>query len=331
MANQQPNTLSAWLRGLPIPWLVSNPVGAADATAQGTLYDGQVSLAKQAVLARFPDYAPSDALPYIGKDRKLIQGYAESDANFRVRLRTAWDQWALAGTWAELLFQLYWSCGFDTASTWIVQQNGYAYSLSADPSPTTDPTTLLTITPLMDAGYPVHSPPVPWWYFDNRLDLCSRFAIVIGVPGVLPGTFQITARATFDGTSDRETAVWSGPFDNAGYSYTVGVPVTTDGSAPIVSADATSATGTTIAINASAAFTGYVDLLGWSGADPFISPSQQTLNVLRSVVTTWKPAKATYMGLYAAAAGPIWGWPLTSTWGAAGVTWGQNVYEFYGP
>lgn len=196
-----PTTISAWLQGLPISWLVAGPVGSKDAASQGQLYDDNVEQLREAVLARFPGEAPSDALSHIGGDRKLIQGYAESNANFRVRLRTAWDDWSRAGTPVELLTQLYWE-GYTTAV--LVQQNGLIYSLSGAPTAGSDPTSLLVITyaaPLNSPLTPSPDPPytktipatsqvpdgsgglatiaTPWWIFDYKTDFCSRFALIL--------------------------------------------------------------------------------------------------------------------------------------------------------
>lgn len=325
----QPANLREWLLGLPIPWLTSREVGAADAAAQGDIYDGQVATLKEAVKARMPERGPSDALPYMGQDRKLIQGYDESDDDFRTRCKTAWQQWQLAGTWAELLFQLYWSCGLDAGSTWIVQQNGYAYNLSANPGVDEDPTTLLQVTPLGANPTVTYPDPVPWWTFDMRTDLCARFAIIIGSP--LPGTIGVTTRVTFDGTSDTATGTWSGPWDGVDYLTATSVTAT-DGSAPLVVVDGSAKTATTVTIVASAPFEGYVDVLGWlPGSNPFAGPSLRTQNTIKKVVKTWKPAKARYMGAWVCINGVLWGWPLGTLWGASGLRWGDSLGAHLAP
>jgi len=130
------SSITQWLQNLPIPWLVGETNGRADVTSYGTVLDGQVDLLKEAVKARMPGEAPSDALPYIGNDRKLIQGPNETDENFTIRLQTAWDDWARAGTAVELLTQLYWQ-GFTGA--WLVQQNGIGYGIDT-PVAGEDPT-----------------------------------------------------------------------------------------------------------------------------------------------------------------------------------------------
>lgn len=326
MSANLPESISAWLKSLPVPWLVSYDNGAADASAQGAVYDDQVEQVREAVKARMPQLAPSDALPVIGGDRQLIQGYAESDANFRTRCQIVWEQWALAGTWAEMLYQLYWSCGLDCGSTWIVQQNGYAYSLSANPAVDTDPTTLLVVTELgtnVTVDYPNA---IPWWTFDGNSSLCARFAIIIS--GALPNTIQITARATFDGTTDTVTTPWSGPFDDASY-LTLSSLTSTDGAIPLFSV--TAKTPTTVTVSASAAFTGYVDLLGFElGSNPFAAPALSTQNLIKNIAKTWKPAKAKYMGAWIVISGAVYGWPISETWGS-GLNWGSGSSAFFGP
>lgn len=64
----------------------------------GSLLDILADGATYALQCRFIDYAPSDALPYLGRDRKLERGPNEPDATWRARLFAAWDSWAWAGT-----------------------------------------------------------------------------------------------------------------------------------------------------------------------------------------------------------------------------------------
>jgi hypothetical protein len=140
MSAASPQSFGEWLQNLPLSWLVSGPIGSKEAAANAAILDGQVALIKLATKAHMPGPAPSDALAHIGGDRGLEQGPAETDASFRVRLRTAWDSWSRAGTAVEMLTQLYFA-GFTGAV--IAQQNGLLYSLSGAPTPGVDPTPLL--------------------------------------------------------------------------------------------------------------------------------------------------------------------------------------------
>ncbi len=326
-----PVNLTEWMKGLPICWLVSNTVGAADATAQGTVYDGQVDLIKQAVEARFPDTTPVDGLPYVGDNFGLIQGKLESDDDFRERCRLAWDQWALTGTWAELLYQLYFTCGLTNFYTQIVQQNGLAYYLDvASLAVTDDPTAVLATTEL-GLNYNVGDfSGVPWWTFDTQDDMCARFAIIIGkpawgaTPGPLPPSIQITARATFTAESS-VTADWSYPFDGPDYLTMFSV-TPLDSSSPVVSVTAQDAA--TVTVTSSAPFTGYVDLIAWTAdSNPFASPPQSLKNLIEVIANRWKPAKAKFMGTIVLVSGAVWGWPANLTWGASGLNWGDSLVE----
>lgn len=315
-----PTTITEWFQRLPIVWLTQNTNGAADAAAQGQVYDEQVDLIKQAVEARMPDFTPADGLPYVGNNCGLIQGYAESDDTFRARCKAAWDQWALAGTWAEVLFQLFFTCGLPSVNTYIVQQNGLAYSLTEDPTATTDPTTILQIDEL--GLNPNITPPdsVPWWTFDDRNDLTARFAIVVNNP--VPPSLCIVARATF-ASSSTATATWGYPMDGIDYLTAMAV-TTTDSTNPIVTVDTKARD--TVSLSASGAFTGYVDLIGWeSGQNPFAGGTASLRNLITLIANRWKPAKAKFMGTIVCATGVLWGFPVGTTWGQAGLAWGDSL------
>ncbi len=58
------------------------------------------------VKARYPAYAPPDALGHIGNDQGIDRGPAQSDDGYRVQLRQAWDTWANAGGARTILAQL---------------------------------------------------------------------------------------------------------------------------------------------------------------------------------------------------------------------------------
>ena len=60
----------------------------------------------EAVGARFPSFCATDALQYLGRDRRLVRGPNEATASFRARLKGAFDAWTLAGTVSGLTGQL---------------------------------------------------------------------------------------------------------------------------------------------------------------------------------------------------------------------------------
>lgn len=321
-----PRNLTQWMKGLPITWLVGNEVGAADATSQGTVYDGQVDLLREATKARFPDYGPDDALSHIGGDRQLIQGSAESNATFRVRLRTAWDQWALAGTWVELLYQLYFSCGVEAGGAYIIQQNGLIYSLSANPVAGEDPTPLLVVDEAPIDSTSLYPEEEPFYLLGDDPEHCSRFGIIFPAPWL--GPFRRLAVAEFD-NSDRASIEWLDPIPGD-YTLLLGPPVVPDGTGPLtVSGDETTQTQFGTDIIASGPFTGTVAVLGVpAGDNPFVNVLPSQLAVLRQVIKTWRPAKAQCQWLTFLASGNLWGWPLTLRWGDPGLVWGAPANAF---
>jgi hypothetical protein len=77
-------------------WL-NGPNGARMRMALSVLVDANADAATYAVLARFPSKAPDDALPWIGLDRQLTQGYQETSAHYRLRLPQWLDRWRFSG------------------------------------------------------------------------------------------------------------------------------------------------------------------------------------------------------------------------------------------
>lgn len=329
MSTNAPTTFVEWLNNLPITWLCGQPVGIANNASWGLSADNQTELLNQATKARFPDLAPHDALGHIGGDRVLIQGTTETDANFRIRLRTAWDDWGRAGTPLELLVQLYWQ-GFTGAV--LIQQNGNYYELSGAPTAGVDPTSLLTIgtvSPLPENLYSSDDPtrpPIPagtpWWIFDNRTEACNRFVIIL--PNGSP-YFTISTRVFFN-NSAVQTAIWPSPFGNTDYHVLIAPAVVTDGGGPVsVIADRTTRTDIGINIDASGPFTGYVDAIAYPfGSNPFGNIPAPYLAKLRSIINTWKPASTLCMGVISIQLGFVWGWPLGTTWGE-GIFWGDSI------
>jgi hypothetical protein len=321
------STFVDWYKALPVPWLVAGVNGQSEGSSWPAVVDSQIVLLDAARKVAYPDYAPSDALPNLGGDRKLVQGPAESDANFRIRLKGAWDDWARAGTWLELLVQLYWG-GYTGAV--IVQQNGLAYSLSGAPTAGADPTALLTVTTCATLSTALTSnvnPPtatatgrsIPsgtaWWQFaESRsananasdTDYCNRFAVLF--PSALPSQFMTVGTATFT-ASDTATVTWNNAFPTTGYHVQVGATVITDGSGPVtITADSTLFTLTGCTVASSGAFTGTVSLLAWQdGANPYADLHPLDLSKLQSLIGTWRP-NALCVGVYAVAQGNMYGW-----------------------
>jgi hypothetical protein len=87
------------------PWLLGT-TGKALLQTIGQKLDAKMSQLKTGIKARWPDYAPSDALAYIGNDRNIEQGPNEPAASFQVRLRTAVAENHIRGSAASILDQL---------------------------------------------------------------------------------------------------------------------------------------------------------------------------------------------------------------------------------
>lgn len=87
----------AWLKG---------PIADALLTGPGTVMNALATWAVAGVRARYPSTAPPDALGYIGNDRNLERGPAQTDDGYRVQLRRAFDTWRVAGNASTVLRQL---------------------------------------------------------------------------------------------------------------------------------------------------------------------------------------------------------------------------------
>lgn len=324
-------TFVSWYKSLPIPWLVSGVNGQREGGSWPSVVDSQIVLLDSARKVAYPDYTPSDALPNLGGDSKLAQGPGEADASFRIRIKGRWDDWARAGTWLELLVQLYWG-GYTGAV--VVQQNGLASYLTGTPTPGVDPTALYTEVACSTLSVAITSnvnPPTltstgraipsgtPWWQFaESRsananasdTDYCNRFAVLF--PGPLPSQFMTVGTATFT-ASDTATVVWNNAFPNTTYHVQVGIPTITDGGGGVsVVADSTTKTLTGVTLNASGAFTGTVSVLAWQdGANPYADLHPSDLSKLQFTIATWRP-NALCVGVYAVAQGNYYGWPLAT-------------------
>jgi hypothetical protein len=331
MSAQAPANFTEWLQNLPIPWLTAGAVGSKWATATGTVVDTYVGYMKQGIKARMPDFAPTDALPHIGADRKLIQGPNESNASFVARLVDAWGEWSRAGQARGVLEQLAYYTQ-SNAAIWV-QQNGNAYTLSSMPTAGTDPTSLVVQTnlstlpeTLSSSASPYRTIPAgtPWWFFDSNTDLCNRFAIIYP-----SWPFSALTTAYFSGT-DSAAITWPFTFGSSVYSILVGAPVVTDGSGGVVlHADGTTQTTTGVTIRASGPFTGYASVVAYAaGVNPLNMFSSANSGQLQSVIATFRP-NAICVGVFAMQSGRQWGYPTTVKWGDGG-TWGGSVSTILG-
>lgn len=88
------------------PWLCGyNTNGQKFLYAIGLALDGALEKMTEAVRAKCPGFADNSAIPFQAADRLLIQGPAESDPSFVLRLNGAFDAWSIAGSRHAVLAQ----------------------------------------------------------------------------------------------------------------------------------------------------------------------------------------------------------------------------------
>jgi hypothetical protein len=87
------------------PWL-RQKTGRAWLEAHGQQKDALVQLVLEAVIARFIQSAPEDALDSLGRDRGLRRYPDERLEAWRARVLGAWDFWILGGTLAGVELML---------------------------------------------------------------------------------------------------------------------------------------------------------------------------------------------------------------------------------
>jgi hypothetical protein len=87
------------------PWLQTDYAERYEYTMQ-LCSDLLMEKMNQAIRFRLPGLGDPSQLPYLAHDRVLVQGPAESDANFVIRLQEAFDAWGIAGSARAVLMQL---------------------------------------------------------------------------------------------------------------------------------------------------------------------------------------------------------------------------------
>lgn len=113
---QVDDTLVPWMRG---------DVGSRLLFAAGIQLDGLAEQFRLAQLQRYPEYCMPEALPHIGRDRRIFLGLSETNDSYAARLTQARATWKLAGNAPTLLRQL-WALltpGSTTRIRYVV--NGY--------------------------------------------------------------------------------------------------------------------------------------------------------------------------------------------------------------
>lgn len=130
MADEPFDFVDAFVQVAP-PWL-RRTRGARLLRAFGDVTARVFHATSDGVAARFPGAVDgaTDALPYIGRDRRILRGPAEDDATYAARLRTWWDAHARRGGPYALLEQLYLYLVNTEPRQWdLVYRNGVRFIL----------------------------------------------------------------------------------------------------------------------------------------------------------------------------------------------------------
>lgn len=131
-------TLRDAIRWFVPPWMTDR-VSQGLTTGYKYLYshalfgDLLIQFAIEGVTAKFPDFAPEDALSTMGRDRKIRRGMGESSLSYRARLIRWRDDWKTAGSAYAIMRQL--RAYLQTPGTIrIVSANGTWWTLHPDNS-----------------------------------------------------------------------------------------------------------------------------------------------------------------------------------------------------
>lgn len=90
------------IASISVGWL-QEVVGGGILYCAGLAIDAMYDETVEGVKARFPGVGPEDSLQYIGNDRVIERGPNESSSSYVLRLRKAFDTWAVAGNAAKML------------------------------------------------------------------------------------------------------------------------------------------------------------------------------------------------------------------------------------
>lgn len=97
----------------------------------GLLLDAFAERARQGLLARFPSYAPADAYPYLGRDRKIVRGIGEPAESYVPRLLGWLDEHRVRGNPWALCRQLRAYCN-NAVRVRTVDANGNWFAVERD-------------------------------------------------------------------------------------------------------------------------------------------------------------------------------------------------------
>lgn len=119
------------IRALGPAWLVRRDEGELVGYSLGRIVDAFAERTRQGLIARFPAYAPEDALGPMGRDRKITRGINEPAATYAARQLTWLDDHKRRGNPFALMQQLRGYCGVDMVFR-TVDRRGNWYTRAAD-------------------------------------------------------------------------------------------------------------------------------------------------------------------------------------------------------
>lgn len=149
------------------PWLSDRPssgltVGFRFLYCLVAPLDAGVQAALEGLQAHYPGQGTPTALPLIGRDRRILRGFIESDDSYAARLRGWLDDWRIAGEAFSLMRQIR---GYLTPHPVLlrtVDNNGNWFTLREDGSTEV-----------------VQTQPASNWNWDGNAALGSRFWLIV--------------------------------------------------------------------------------------------------------------------------------------------------------
>ena len=179
-------------------WLTAPYDGAQVQYSLGVMLDAQVERTFQGTKARFPEHGPADALPFMGRDRKIIRGINEPAAAFAARLLRWLDDHRVRGNPFALLDQIRAFLQTDMLVR-TVDHRGNWFTVAADG----------TRSLLLDQGN--------WDWDGAAASQWSRFWVILYPP---------TSLWLQDDPAIGDADLWAGEIGRAG--YTIGSTATRD-------------------------------------------------------------------------------------------------------
>lgn len=176
-----------FMRAIAPRWLVEGEGGLV-LTSLGLTMDAVVEHARQGARARFPELAPADALPAMGRDRRIRRGLSEPADVYRVRLLNWIDDWKVAGNPYALMKQLRAFIGVDLRCR-TVDNRGNWYTIDEDG----------TRSFLLNQGN---------WDWDDSPEKWSRFWVILYPP---PSLWT-------QGPTIGDPDLWGGAIGTPGYT-----------------------------------------------------------------------------------------------------------------